>query len=71
LGRGKKLKEVLDSMGMVVAEGVPTALGAYTLARRVNATTPLIDSIYEILYHDLSAKTALRELMTRSAKAEN
>lgn len=70
LGRGKTLKVILDEMGMVVAEGVPTALGAYTLARRVNAETPLIDSIYNILYNDFSARTALRELMTRSAKQE-
>ena len=70
LGRGKTLKTILDEMGMVVAEGVPTALGAYTLARRVNATTPLIDSIYSILYNDYSAKAALKELMTRSAKSE-
>ncbi|MBO5900637.1 MAG: NAD(P)-dependent glycerol-3-phosphate dehydrogenase, partial [Lentisphaeria bacterium] len=70
LGRGKTLKTILGEMGMVVAEGVPTALGAYTLARRVNAETPLIDSIYNILYNDFSARTALRELMTRSAKQE-
>ena len=70
LGRGKTLKVILNEMGMVVAEGVPTALGAYTLARRVNATTPLIDSIYNILYNDCSALSALKELMTRSAKPE-
>ena len=70
LGRGKTLSEILDAMGMVVAEGVPTSLGAYTLARRAGAETPLIDSIYAILYNDLSAVSALRELMTRQAKAE-
>lgn len=70
LGRGKTLKVILNEMGMVVAEGVPTALGAYTLARRVNATTPLIDSIYNILYNDCSALSTLKELMTRSAKPE-
>ena len=46
---------------MVVAEGVPTALGAYTLARKAGATTPLIDSIYDILYRDRSALSALKE----------
>lgn len=33
LGRGKKLPEILASMGMVVAEGVTTAKGAHALAR--------------------------------------
>ena len=37
LGRGRKLPESLRSMGMVVAEGVTTARGAYALARRVGA----------------------------------
>ena len=71
LGRGKKLNTILNEMGMVVAEGVPTALGAYTLSKRVGASTPLIDSIYEILYLDRSALSALKELMTRQAKAED
>ena len=71
LGRGKTLKTILDEMGMVVAEGVPTALGAYTLARKSGATTPLIDSIYDILYRDRSALSALKELMTRQAKPED
>lgn len=71
LGRGKKLDTILSEMGMVVAEGVPTALGAYTLSERAGASTPLIDSIYQILYNGLSADTALKELMTRQAKAED
>ena len=71
LGRGKTLEQILNDMGMVVAEGVPTALGAYTLARKAGATTPLIDSIYGILYDGLSARSALKELMTRQAKAED
>ena len=58
-------------MGMVVAEGVPTALGAYTLSKRAGSSTPLIDSIYAILYQDRSALSALKELMTRQAKAED
>ena len=71
LGRGKTLEDILKDMGMVVAEGVPTALGAYTLAKQAGASTPLIDSIYSILYSGLSARTALKELMTRQAKAED
>ena len=70
LGRGKKLPEILQSMGMVVAEGVTTAKGAYALARRVGAETPIIDEIHAILYDGRDVPTAVRNLMSRSAKPE-
>ena len=70
LGRGKKLPEILQAMGMVVAEGVTTAKGAYALARRVGAETPIIDEIYAILYDNRDVPTAVRNLMSRSAKPE-
>ena len=70
LGRGKKLPEILQSMGMVVAEGVPTARGAYTLARKTGAETPIIDEIYAVLYEGRDVPTAIRNLMSRTAKPE-
>jgi len=70
LGRGKKLPEILASMGMVVAEGVTTARGAYTLARRVGAETPIIDEIHAVLYKGRDVPSAIRNLMSRSAKPE-
>ncbi|HCH87134.1 MAG TPA: glycerol-3-phosphate dehydrogenase, partial [Lentisphaeria bacterium] len=70
LGRGKRLPEILSSMGMVVAEGVTTARGAYTLARRTGAETPIIDEIHAILYEDRNVPDAIRNLMSRSAKPE-
>jgi len=70
LGRGRKLSEITSAMGMVVAEGVTTARGAYTLARQVNANTPIIDQIYAILYQDLDPKAAIKNLMSRSAGNE-
>lgn len=70
LGRGRKLLEILQSMGMVVAEGVPTARGAYTLARKTGAETPIIDEIYAVLYEGRDVPTAIRNLMSRTAKPE-
>ena len=70
LGRGRKLPEILQSMGMVVAEGVPTARGAFTLARKTGAETPIIDEIYAILYEGRDVPTAIRNLMSRTAKPE-
>lgn len=71
LGKGRKLSEIIESMGMVVAEGVKTAESAHELAARLQVETPLIDTIYDILYHDKSPADAVIELMTRKAKSEN
>lgn len=70
LGRGRKLGEIIQSMGMVVAEGVPTTLGAYTLAGAHQVETPITGVLYDILYRDLEPGAAVEMLMTRSAKKE-
>lgn len=70
LGRGKAMADIQQEMGMVVAEGVPTARGAYTLARQFQVTTPITDEIYNILYHQRSVPDAIRSLMLRQAKPE-
>lgn len=70
LGKGRKLADILADMGMVVAEGVWTAKGAYALARKKQVETPIIDEIYRILYEDRDVADAIRALMTRSAKSE-
>lgn len=71
LGKGKKLNEILKEMGMVVAEGVPTAKGIRVLAQQKGVEIPIIDEIYSVLYEDRPAKDAIISLMTRSAKAED
>lgn len=70
LGKGKQLSEIISAMGMVVAEGVPTAQGAFALARKVNAETPIIDGINAILDGRCSPQEVIRELMTRAPKSE-
>ena len=70
LGKGRKLPEILADMGMVVAEGVPTAKGIHYLAKQAGVDTPIIDEIYNVLYEDRSARDAIFALMTRSAKTE-
>ncbi len=70
LGKGRKLAEILEEMGMVVAEGVPTAKGAYTLARKINAETPIIDEIYAILYENGDVRNSIDKLMSRPPRSE-
>ncbi len=70
LGRGRKLAEIQDEMGMVVAEGVRTARSAYELARRASVDTPIVDEVYAVLYQDKDPRAAIRDLMLRDAKSE-
>ena len=70
LGKGRKLPEILNTMGMVVAEGVPTAQGALALARQVGAATPLINGINAILDGERTPQEVIKELMTRAPKKE-
>jgi glycerol-3-phosphate dehydrogenase (NAD(P)+) len=71
LGRGKNINEVLDAMGMVVAEGVKTTLSAFNLARKANIDTPIINQVYAVIYLGQNPRTAVNELMNRKAKSEN
>lgn len=70
LGRGNKLPEIQEEMGLSVAEGVYTAKSAYALAHSLNIETPIIDKVYDILYKQQDPKEALIQLMTRKPKPE-
>lgn len=70
LGRGKKLDQILQEMGMSVAEGVATARGICALANQVAVEVPICRQIFAVLYEDLDPKIAVRNLMTRAARAE-
>jgi glycerol-3-phosphate dehydrogenase (NAD(P)+) len=70
LGSGKTLEEAVASLGMV-AEGVPNTLSIYEAARRMNARTPIIDSVFSILYEGKSVPLAMKELLTRDPRPEH
>ncbi|MBE6389265.1 MAG: NAD(P)-dependent glycerol-3-phosphate dehydrogenase [Lentisphaerae bacterium] len=70
LGRGRKMNDIRLEMGLVVAEGVPTAKGAKALAEKFNVTTPIINEIYSIIYEERPVSDAIRALMNRDAKPE-
>ena len=69
LGQGKKLKEAMDEIKMVV-EGVNSAKTGLELARKYNINAPIIESINKILFEDSDAKIEAIDLMTRGRKAE-
>ena len=71
LGKGRKMSDIQQEMGMVVAEGVPTAKGAKALAEKLNVSTPIINEIYNIIYENRSVPDAIRSLMLRDARPES
>ena len=70
LGKGKKLDQILQEMGMSVAEGVATSRGICALANQVAVEVPICRQIFAIIYEDLDPQIAVRNLMTRAARAE-
>ena len=70
LGRGKALEQIIEDMGMVVAEGVKTSESAYELAEKVGAETPIIREVYASLYEDKDPRVVVRDLMTRNPRPE-
>lgn len=70
LGSGKSLGEAVAALGMV-AEGVPNTLSIHEAARRVGVRTPIIDSVFSILYQDKPVPVAMKELLSRDPRAEN
>lgn len=64
LGKGHKLDEVLDSMGMVV-EGVRTTKAAYQLADKYEVSMPITTALYHVLFEGVHPKEAVDQLMAR------
>ena len=69
MGKGRKLKEILKSMGQV-AEGVETTSSAKQLAAKVKIETPITNEVYKILFEDKDPVKATTDLMTRDMKKE-
>src|SRR6267142_4866391 len=69
LGRGQKLKDVLQGMTQI-AEGVRTAQSVHDLAARMEVDMPLHEAVYRILFEDLPPKAALQSLTARELKSE-
>lgn len=70
LGKGRKLPEILESLGGKVAEGVPTTRAALGLAHQQKVEMPITEQMGEILDNGKDPKVAIRELMQRPSKDE-
>jgi glycerol-3-phosphate dehydrogenase (NAD(P)+) len=71
LGSGRCLKEILVDMHGRVAEGVRTTDAALGVARRVGVEMPITEKVAAVLHEQISAKEAMRELMSRPGRDES
>lgn len=69
LSQGKKLDEVLKSMGMVV-EGVSTTKAGYMLKEQKQVEMPITEQLYAVLFADKNPAQAVKELMGRGRTQE-
>ena len=71
LGQGRKLPEILESLGGKVAEGVRTTRAALGLARRHKIEMPITEQMELILNEGKDPREAIKELMLRPGKGEH
>lgn len=69
LAKGYTLDDIQASMTQT-AEGIYTIKAARNLAQRYNVELPITEQLYQILYEDKSASSALDDLMNRDTKHE-
>jgi len=70
LGQGRKLPEILESLGGKVAEGVLTTRAALGLARKHRVEMPITEQMELILNEGKDPREAIRDLMLRPGKGE-
>jgi glycerol-3-phosphate dehydrogenase (NAD(P)+) len=71
LGEGRKLPEILSSLGGKVAEGVLTTRAALGLARKHGVEMPITEQMELILNEGKDPREAIRALMLRPGKEEH
>ncbi|MFC3038937.1 NAD(P)H-dependent glycerol-3-phosphate dehydrogenase [Virgibacillus xinjiangensis] len=69
LGKGNRLDDVLDEMGMVV-EGVRTVKAAHQFAIDQNVEMPITSGLYQILFEEKTPKDVVEQLMNRTKREE-
>jgi glycerol-3-phosphate dehydrogenase (NAD(P)+) len=71
LGQGRKLPEILESLGGKVAEGVLTTRAALGLARQHGIEMPIAEQMELILNEGKDPREAIKALMLRPGKVEH
>jgi glycerol-3-phosphate dehydrogenase (NAD(P)+) len=69
IGKGMDVQSAMKDVGAVV-EGYYAAKAAWELSRKAGVVMPICEEAYRVLYEGKSALDAMRDLMSRSRKAE-
>ncbi len=70
LARGMALEDILAEVGHV-AEGVYTAKELHRIAREHGVEMPITRAVCEVLFHGLSARSAVQQLLMRDPREES
>ena len=70
MGQGCTYKEAMDKVKMVV-EGVYSAKAALKLSEKYGVEMPIVSIVNEILFGNITAKDALKRLLTRMRTSES
>lgn len=69
IGRGEKLRDILESMKMV-AEGVHNSKSVCELAAQAGVEMPIAEQVRQLLQEDKPARQVIAEFMGRASKPE-
>ena len=69
IAKGMSIEDAQKQIGMTV-ESIDNIDVAYALAKKYNVEMPIVETVYNVLYHNLDPKDAVDILMTRKLKAE-
>lgn len=69
IAEGYSVEETKKEIGMTI-ESIDNIDVAYSLAKKYNIEMPIVETVYNVLYHNLNPKDAVNILMTRELKAE-
>ncbi|ASB95929.1 NAD(P)H-dependent glycerol-3-phosphate dehydrogenase [Streptococcus equi] len=70
LGRGEKLKDIENNMGMVI-EGISTTKVAYEIAQELGVYMPITSAIYKSIYEGADIKESILGMMSNEFRSEN
>ena len=69
IGRGLTIEETKKQVGMTI-ESIDNIEVAYELSNRYQVDMPIVHTVYDVLYHHLEPKEAVKILMTREKRSE-
>lgn len=70
IGQGKTLEETKQEVGMTI-ESIDNIQIAKKMSDKLDIELPILNTVYNILYHNLDPKKGVDDLMTRQKKEED